>query len=131
MRKDIYKLNFLKREWIASIDSDIFVYHNWWEEIHKHIHENVGGISGFINSDFEKILPMYEKYTKFFSLRRYEKTGRGGTIGNVLIKRKLILQMKEDLTKVHAGEDRDNWEKYTKLWLSMENNNDPNWFSLS
>jgi glycosyltransferase involved in cell wall biosynthesis len=94
-------------EWIAIIDSDIFVFPNWWREMSKEIKPGVGVINGFLASDFEQLFPSYEKYTKFKSLKHFERTGLRAAIGNNLIRRDLLLSLKENLVNknIHAGED--------------------------
>lgn len=110
-------------EWIASIDSDIYVFSNWWNLMSKEIAPDVGAISAYLKSDFDHIFPSYERFTKFCAVKTMEKTGRGSTIGNNLMRRTLILDMESDLLKVHTGEDSlisakinefgFNWKKIT------------------
>jgi glycosyltransferase involved in cell wall biosynthesis len=104
--KRVMQAKLSKTEWIASIDSDIVVYSNWWKEMSKFIRDdNVVSIHGYLESDFKDILPEYELYTKFCSEVRYKIVKRSGTIGCVLIKRTALLMCEEKLKGVHAGED--------------------------
>lgn len=106
-KKRYLQAKFSETDWIASIDSDVFVFPNWWEELSKEIKPEVGVISGFLSSDFEKIFPAYESYTKFWSVRFLNKTGGGSTMANNIINRKLLLSCKDELLNknIHAGED--------------------------
>lgn len=92
-------------DWIASIDSDITVYPNWWPSISQPISDDVGAINGWLDSDFSSSFPAYDKYTKFVSAWRYRALGHGGAIGNTLIRRRILLALREQLMPVHAGED--------------------------
>lgn len=103
--KRFLQAKYSNTEWIASIDSDVFVFPNWWETMEKEISTSVGAINSFLESDFNKILPEYERFTKFQSIQYFNKTGKGSTMANNLIKRNLLLKMEKDLCDIHAGED--------------------------
>jgi len=93
-------------EWIASIDSDIIVYPNWWEEMSRYIqNQNVASIHGYLESDFENLFPEYEKYTKFCAGFRGLFTKRAGAFSNVLVRRTALLQCESNLKGIHAYED--------------------------
>lgn len=93
-------------EWIASIDSDIFVYENWWPEMSKYIGlPMVTSIHGYLESAFKDFFQSYEHYTKFCAQFRTTLTRRSGMIGNSLIKKDALLLCEQDLAHVHAGED--------------------------
>jgi glycosyltransferase involved in cell wall biosynthesis len=104
--KRIMQAKLSNTEWIACIDSDIFVYPNWYNELHKHVHENnVSSVSGYLDSDFGKVFPAYEDYMKFCSRLRLIITQRLGAIGNTLLKRDSLLLCEPYLQNIHAGED--------------------------
>jgi glycosyltransferase involved in cell wall biosynthesis len=92
-------------EWIASIDSDIFIYDNWWETLSAEIQDEVGAVTGWLDSDFGRSFPAYDSYTKYMAMWRYRTRKQGGAIGNTLVRRDLLLNSKHDLEGVHAGED--------------------------
>jgi glycosyltransferase involved in cell wall biosynthesis len=87
-------------EWIAFIDSDIYVYKSWWPAVAKHIQINdVGMILGFSDAPVVT-LPIYEDYLKHLA----RKFG-AAAFSNTLVKRELVLSCKELLNNIHAGED--------------------------
>ena len=92
-------------DWIVSIDSDITVYPNWWPNLSRCISDDVGAVNGWLDSDFSRSFPAYDEYTKFVSSWRYRALGHGGAIGNTLIRRCILLALREQLMPVHAGED--------------------------
>lgn len=104
-KKRYLQAKLSETEWIVSIDSDVFVFSNWWEDLSKEIRTNVIMINGFLESDFERIFPSYENFTKFCTINNIKKTGHGCTMGNNLIKRNALLNLKYELSNVHAGED--------------------------
>lgn len=105
--KRYLQAKYSETEWIASIDSDVFVFPNWNHYFSNKIGSDVGVVNGFLESHFKKEMESYDQYTKFLSYRNYKKTGIRPTMSNNLIRRDLLLKLKEDLTKknVHAGED--------------------------
>ena len=87
-------------EWIAYIDSDVYVYNSWWNNVSKYIDApNVGMILGFADAPVHK-LPIYDAYLK-------HRAKREGAVAfsNTLIRRSLVLECKDELKRVHAGED--------------------------
>jgi glycosyltransferase involved in cell wall biosynthesis len=91
--------------WIASIDSDVFVYPNWWKEVSQFIKQpNVGAISGYQDSSLANVFPDFDKFTKYrtMQLRKFVGIGSGG---NTLMRRELLLQCSELSKRVHGGED--------------------------
>lgn len=103
--KRYLQAKFTETDWIASIDSDVFVFPKWWEKLSGEIEPEVGVVNGFLSSNLENVFPAYERYTKFNSLRNFTKTGMRNTMANNLIRRDLLLALKDDLKDVHAGED--------------------------
>lgn len=105
--KRYLQAKYSETEWIASIDSDVFIFENWWREMSKKTIKDVGLINGFLKSDFESLFPAYDKYTKFNTLNSYNKSGMRSTMANNLIRRELLLKSKKDLVNknIHAGED--------------------------
>lgn len=92
-------------EWVASIDSDVFVYPNWWSEISSYLKQpDVGAISGYLDSKFVIFFPEYDKFTKYIAMQIRKIIG-AGPIGNTLIRRNIVLECTELLKNVHGGED--------------------------
>jgi len=89
-------------DWIAFVDSDIYVYPSWWPRVSIHMKEEVGMIVG--TGEGDKMKPsrpqFYEKYFEY-------KTKKYGAeaFSNTLVKRHLLLSCKQLLRNVHAGED--------------------------
>lgn len=96
---------YSETEWIASIDSDVYVYPNWWKLVSKEIKDKVGVINGFLESELTNSFPAYDKYTKYIAIKRREIRGKGSGIGNTLIRRNILLKLKKDLEGIHLGED--------------------------
>jgi len=101
-------------EWIAVIDSDVFIYENWWDEVSKYLNNpNIGSVNGWLRGSIIDFMPSYEHFTKFATA----KVIRGPMISNVakyhtrfpfsntLIRRELILKSKDSLANVDFGED--------------------------
>jgi glycosyltransferase involved in cell wall biosynthesis len=86
-------------EWIAIIDSDIYVYPSWWSEISRYREPDVGMILAIGDSPKDR-LPIYEDYVTHIA-RRFGSIA----FSNTLVRRKSILSCRELLDKVHAGED--------------------------
>ncbi|MBW1722357.1 MAG: glycosyltransferase family 2 protein [Deltaproteobacteria bacterium] len=104
--KRIMQAKLSRTQWIASIDSDVIVYPNWWEKMTRPLADNrLASVGGYLESDFKIIFPDYEKYTKFCAGFRRKFVKRSGTIGCTLIKREVLLLCEEALRHVHAGED--------------------------
>jgi glycosyltransferase involved in cell wall biosynthesis len=101
-------------EWIAVIDSDVFINENWWGEVSKYINNsNIGSINGWLKGSIIDVMPSYEHYTKFVTAKRsrspiilngakYDVTF---PFSNTLIRRELILKSKNSLVNVDGGED--------------------------
>jgi len=105
---------YCNTEWIAVIDSDVFINKHWWNEVSKYINsQNVGGINGWLEGNIVDFMPSYEKYTKFLtkmaisgqSISDNAKYHTSFPFSNTLIRRELILKSKNDLKNVHGGED--------------------------
>jgi len=95
-----------RTEWIASIDSDVFVYPNWWREMGPFLSRpNVGAISCFVDSSTASIYPEYDKFTKYM-IMQIRKIAATGAIDETLIRRKILVEC-TDLKKkrIHGGED--------------------------
>jgi len=89
-------------EWIAIVDSDIYVLEGWWSALSEHLkEERVGMVVGFTapHEDDQSNTP-YGKYVAFLN----ERFG-SVAFSNALVKRQLLLQCTELLDGVHAGED--------------------------
>jgi glycosyltransferase involved in cell wall biosynthesis len=87
-------------EWVAFIDSDVYVYENWWPEVSRYLcNSDVGMILGFSDARVGK-LPIYETYLKHMA----RKFG-AAAFSNTLVRRELVLSCSELLNNVHAGED--------------------------
>jgi len=87
-------------DWVAYIDSDVYVYDTWWPNVSRYVNiRNVGMILGEAEAPVTK-LPIYERYLKHIS----RKFG-AAAFSNALIRRELVLSCKELLRDIHAGED--------------------------
>ena len=87
-------------EWIAYIDSDVYVYKSWWSEVSRYIDDNrVGMVLGFADAPVTT-LPIYEVYLKHMA----RKFGTAA-FSNTLVRRRLILSCQDLLANIHAGED--------------------------
>jgi glycosyltransferase involved in cell wall biosynthesis len=56
-------------DWIAVVDSDVFVNTNWWHEVSKYLNKpEIAAVSGWLEGSMATdILPSYEQYTKFLA----------------------------------------------------------------
>lgn len=86
-------------EWMAIIDSDVYVYPAWWPEISHYMEPDVGMILAIGDSPTDR-LPIYEDYIKHIALRF-----GSSAFSNTLVRRSLILSCSELLNNIHAGED--------------------------
>jgi glycosyltransferase involved in cell wall biosynthesis len=87
-------------EWVAYVDSDVYIYESWWPHVSRYLNTpNVGMILGEADAPIAK-LPIYEKYLKHIT----RKFG-AAAFSNALIRRELVLSCKELLDDIHAGED--------------------------
>jgi len=87
-------------EWIAYVDSDVYVYDAWWKNVSRYWKQpDVGMILGFADAPTNN-LPIYDKYLK-------HRAKKEGTVAfsNTLIRRRLVLECEDELRHVHAGED--------------------------
>lgn len=87
-------------DWIAFVDSDVYVYPSWWLEVSKFAKEPmVGMIIGMCDSPIVR-LPIYEDYMGYLI------TKHGAVaFSNTLIRRDVMLSCKKLLGPIHAGED--------------------------
>jgi len=86
--------------WVAFIDSDVYVYEQWWREVSKYVNtREVGMVSGFADGRQDKL----GEYAAFLNY----KAGKFGaeTFSNTMLRRRLVLDCEGELEKVHAGED--------------------------
>lgn len=89
-----------KTEWVAYFDSDVYVYPLWWPEVSRYVNDpTVGMVAGFADIEPGE-LPEYDMFLKY----RASKFGVEA-FSNTLVKRRLILECKDELGKVHVGED--------------------------
>jgi glycosyltransferase involved in cell wall biosynthesis len=87
-------------DWIAYIDSDVYVYKSWWKEVSQYMgHEKVGMVLGFADAPVTTF-PIYEAYLKHIA----RKFGTAA-FSNTLVRRRLVLSCKDLLANIHAGED--------------------------
>lgn len=93
-------------EWIASIDSDIFVYPNWWETMSRYIANDVGIVGSFVEGSIKEMLPSYDVFTKWTAAKRFRRTKRTSAMGSNLIRKEILLSCKKKLLNIHAGEDK-------------------------
>jgi glycosyltransferase involved in cell wall biosynthesis len=85
-------------KWIAFVDSDVYLYKDWWPNMRMVIRNpHVGWVTAL--SDFPCLIPLYRKYWEYLCRMH------GGTaFSNTLVRRDLILDCPA-LLQVHAGED--------------------------
>lgn len=86
-------------EWIGIVDSDVYVYPEWWSELSKYMsNPEVGMINCMSDMPISKL----KIYTEFnnFSLLKWNIA-----FYSALVRRNLVLECKEKLQKTHAGED--------------------------
>jgi glycosyltransferase involved in cell wall biosynthesis len=87
-------------EWIAYVDSDVYIYDSWWHEVSKYLgSQGVGMVLGFADAPITKF-PIYEDYLKHIA----RKFGMAA-FSNTLVRRKLVLSCTQLLNKIHVGED--------------------------
>ena len=87
-------------DWIAYIDSDVYVYKSWWREVSQYLgQEKVGMVLGFADAPVTT-LPIYEAYLKHIA----RKFGTAA-FSNTLVRRRLVLSCQDLLVNIHAGED--------------------------
>jgi len=87
-------------QWIAFIDSDVYIYKSWWSEVSRFTDdEKVGMILGFADAPITTF-PIYEVYLKHIA----RKFGTAA-FSNTLVRRELILTCQDLLMNIHAGED--------------------------
>ena len=87
-------------EWIAIIDSDVYVYPSWWAEVSQYMKDPDVGMILAIGDSPKDRLPIYEDYVTHIA-KRFGSVA----FSNTLVRRKLILSCNELLRNVHAGED--------------------------
>jgi glycosyltransferase involved in cell wall biosynthesis len=89
-----------RTEWIAILDSDVYVYPAWWPEVSKYVNErDVGMILAIGDSPMNR-LQIYGDYIAHIA-RRFG----AAAFSNTLVRRELILSCNELTNRVHAGED--------------------------
>jgi glycosyltransferase involved in cell wall biosynthesis len=88
-----------KTNWIAYFDSDVYVYKNWWEDVSAHVDQQTGMVLGFADAPVNR-LPIYDRY-----LKHRAKVEGAVAFTNTLVRRHLVLECREILRRVHAGED--------------------------
>ena len=89
-----------KTTWIAYVDSDIYLYKDWWAKVSKCVDDQtVGMVLGFADLEIGE-LPQYDTFLKY-------KAAKFGTeaLSNTLIRRKMVLECEGELQTVHVGED--------------------------
>jgi glycosyltransferase involved in cell wall biosynthesis len=87
-------------EWIAYFDSDVYAYDSWWKSVSPYAHHaDVGMILGFADASINE-LPIYDAYLK-------HRARNEGAVAftNTLIRRRLVLECRDELKGAHAGED--------------------------
>jgi len=87
-------------EWIALIDSDVYIYPQWWSKVSPYMNDKEIGLVNCVHDNPLSKLRIYDDFLRFF----WKKLG-GIAFSNTLIRRNLILECKEELEKTHAGED--------------------------
>ena len=87
-------------EWIAIIDSDVYVYPAWWPEVSKYVSDSDVGMILAIGDSPMNRFEVYGDYIQHIA-RRFGTAA----FSNTLVRRKLILSCKELNNRIHAGED--------------------------
>jgi glycosyltransferase involved in cell wall biosynthesis len=86
------------RRWIVFIDSDVYVYPDWWEKVRKFLlDDEVGWVTGLC--DFPSTLPICSEYHDY----KFMKHG-ATAFSNTAVRRDLLLEC-EQVQSVHGGED--------------------------
>ena len=89
-----------KTEWIAIVDSDVYVYPDWWAEVSKYtVDSDVGMILAMGDAPVDR-LHIYSDYVSHIA----ERFG-SAAFSNTLVRRKLVLSCRELKNRIHAGED--------------------------
>jgi glycosyltransferase involved in cell wall biosynthesis len=89
-----------RTEWIAIVDSDVYVYPAWWPEVSRYVTEpDVGMILAIGDAPMNR-LRIYADYIAHVAQRF-----GSAAFSNTLVRRKLILSCRELTNRVHAGED--------------------------
>lgn len=87
-------------EWIAIVDSDVYLYPAWWTEVSRYIKEpDVGMVLAIGDSPMNRFR-IYGDYSAHIAHRF-----GSAAFSNTLVRRKLILSCRELTNRVHAGED--------------------------
>jgi len=87
-------------DWVAFVDSDVYVYPTWWIAMSKHATQENGMIVGIGDSEYPNRTYFYEKYFNY-NAKRYGLEA----FSNTIVQRSLLLSCKTLLDGVHAGED--------------------------
>ena len=96
-------------DWIAFVDSDVYVYPAWWLAMSRHIAGENGMVVGIGESCYPSRTYFYEKYFNY-NVKRFGLEA----FSNTVVKRSLLLSCKPLLDGVHAGEDTV-FANYVKL----------------
>lgn len=88
-----------KTEWIAIVDSDVYVYPEWWRKVSTYMPDREVGMVNCMSDMPISKLKIYTEFNNFF-LHRWNIA-----FFSTLVRRNLVLQCKEKLQKTHAGED--------------------------
>lgn len=85
-------------EWIAIVDSDVYLYPRWWEEASGFLQRrDVGLVAGMLEGTYS------EPYRSFFAWQS-RRIG-GAALSNTLVRRGLVMGIREELRRVHGSED--------------------------
>lgn len=99
-----------KSEWIAIVDSDVYLYPQWWEEVSKFLYRrDVGLVAGILEGWYS------EPYRSFFEWQ--SKRIGGAALSNTLIKRHLVMAVSKGLARVHGSEDLFIYESVRRAGL--------------
>ncbi len=97
-------------KWIAIIDSDVYLYPQWWNEVSKFLHRrDVGLVAGILEGRYS------EPYASFFAWQ-LKRIG-GAAFSNTLIRRELITDVREKLINIHGSEDLFIYESVRRAGL--------------
>lgn len=86
-------------EWLAIIDSDVYIYPSWWPTVKSLIRDDTGIILGSMRFS----VPSFRSYERFLNWHLGKFGGTAFT--NALVRRKALAECDDLLENVHAGED--------------------------
>ncbi|MEM2960525.1 MAG: glycosyltransferase family 2 protein [Candidatus Bathyarchaeia archaeon] len=89
-------------EWIVYVDSDVYIYKNWWKTTSPYMTQDSGWVLGALRTKYS------EPYKSFFewSIMRFG----GVALSNTAVRRRFVLEIADCLEKLHGNEDAPIYE---------------------